>query len=213
MREDSILVLPDNFKGSEGDAVFINMRQLKDEFAYAGLWYGRDGSAESVITTMLYYGDNGKRPAEAAEELKENSFQQAARFRIDTGHDSIWIAAHVSGSAFCRIQLSSFRKETAYINYKIIRNRAAGAEVLGSGIFRGGEAWFAKIGIEDGAGMVDFKDAIFYLVLIKDPPPQDWDAGSCIGIQGLPVQVPQCRFSSDRKYSSWNGQNPLDVTG
>jgi hypothetical protein len=35
-------------------------------------------------------------------------------------------------------------------------------------------------------------------------------ADSCLGVEGVPVQVPPCRFSHDRKYSSWEGQNPLD---
>ncbi len=213
MLEDTITVIPDNFNGLEGDSIRIDLKKLKNDFAYCGLWYGRDGSVESVVTTTLYYAAGDKRPREASEELKENSFQQAGRFRISGDHDSVWIAARVSDSAFCRIQLSPFRKETAYLNYKVIKNRAGGVEVLGSGILRGGEAYFAKIGIEDRAGVIDFKDAIFYLVLIPDPPPEDWEAASCIGIQGLPVVVPPCRFAVDRKYSSWKGQNPLDGIG
>ncbi len=211
--EDTIKVRADDFKGIEGDSLFIDIKKLRDEFAYCGLWYGRDGSAESVITTSLYYADGDTRPEDPAEELKENSFQQAGRFRVPTERGSVWIAARTSDDAFCRIQLSPFRKESAYVNYKVIRNRAGGVEVLGSGILRGGEAWFAKIGIEDRFGAVDFKDAVFYLVLIKDPPPDEWSAASCIGVVGLPLVAPPCRFAVDRKYSPWNGQNPLDGTG
>lgn len=211
--DDTITVRADNFKGIEGDSLFIDMGKLRGDFAYCGLWYGRDGSAESVITTSLYYAAGDTRPEDPAEELKENSFQQAGRFRVPADRGSVWIAARASDDAYCKIQLSPFRKETAYINYKVIKNRAGGVEVLGSGVLRGGDAWFAKIGIEDRSGAMDFKDAIFYLVLIPEPPPGDWEAASCIGVQGLPVVVPPCRFAVDRKYSSWNGQNPLDGTG
>ncbi len=213
MLEDTITVMPDNFKGVEGDVIRIDMKKLRAEYAYCGLWYGRDGSAESAMTTSLYYSSGDKRPADAGEEIKENSFQQAGRFRIPSGHDSVWIAARVSDETYCKMQLSSFRKEFAYINYKVIRNRASGVEVLDSGVLRGGDAFFAKIGIEDMAGTVDYKDTVLYLVLIPDPPPDDWDAGASIGVQGLPVLVPSSRFEAGRHYSEWNGHNPLDGIG
>lgn len=213
MLEDTISVMPDNFSGCEGDSIHIEMALLRKECPYCGLWYGRDGSADAPVTTSFYYSAGDKRPAEANDEIKENSFQQSVRVRIPSAPDHVWIAARVNDTAYCKLQISPFRKEAVYLNSKIIRNRASGIDVIGNRVLRGGEAYFAKIGIEDTLGTTDFKDTILYLVAIPEPPPADWNVDSCLGIEGLPILVPSCRFAVERKYSPWRGQNPLDGAG
>lgn len=210
MFDGTITVLPGAFSESGGDALFLDMRALRKDFNYCGVWYARDKSEESVLTTLFYYSKDDRRPAEVSEELKENSFQQAGRFRINAAHDRVWLGVRVTDGAGAGIRLSDFRKESAYINSKVVRARSGGAEAVGGGIIRGGEAWFAKIGIEDRLGTADYEDLILFLVLIREAPPADWMADTCLGVEGVPVQVPPCRFAFDRKYSSWNGQNPLD---
>jgi hypothetical protein len=210
MFEDVITVMPGEFGESGGDALYLDMRALRKDFGYCGVWYARDKSEESVLTTLFYYSQDDHRPDGASEEIKENSFQQAGRFRINTAHERVWMGARVADNAFAGIRLSDFRKENAYINSKVLRTRAGGAEAVGGGILRGGEAWFAKIGIEDRLGTIDYEDLILFLVLIRQSPPADWMADACLGVEGVPVQVPPCRFTIDRKYSLWNGQNPLD---
>ncbi len=210
MFKETIKVMPATLGESKGDAVYLDMRALRSEFSYCGVWYARDKSEESVLTTLFYYSKDDRRPDVPGEEIKENSFQQAGRFRIDSSHDRVWMGLRLGEDAYAGIRLSEFRKETAYLNCKVVRNRASGAESVGGGIIRGGDARFAKIGVEDRLGSADFQDLILFLVLIKEGPPADWMADSCLGVVGVPVQVPPCRFAHDRKYSSWNGQNPLD---
>jgi hypothetical protein len=210
MFDGIISVMPDAFGESNGDALCLDMRAVGRDYGYCGVWYARDRSEESVLTTLFYYAKDDRRPSEASEEIKENSFQQAPRFRIRSSHDRVWMGARVNDGACAGIRLSDFRKETAYIQSKVMRAKGSGAEVIGGGIIRGGDAWFARIGIEDRIGSIDYEDLILFLVLIKEAPPADWMADTCLGVEGVPVQVPPCRFVSDRKYSPWNGQNPLD---
>lgn len=212
MPEEAIKVLPAAMGDSKGDALYLDMRALRSDYSYCGVWYARDKSGESVLTTLFYYSKDDRRPAEPGEEIRENSFRQAARFRIDSAHERVWMGVRVGEDAFAGIRLSEFRKESAYVNTRVVRNRATGAESVGGGIIRGGEARFARIGIEDRLGTIDYQDLLLFLVLIREAPPADWMADSCLGVEGVPVQVPQCRFAHDRKYSSWNGQNPLDGT-
>ncbi|TFH39310.1 MAG: hypothetical protein E4G96_09245 [Chrysiogenales bacterium] len=199
------------FREGEGDALYIDMGRLREEYGYVGLWYARDRSEESVITTEIYVSMDDNRPSSSSEEIKESNFKQAVRYRMpgDAGH--IWVASRISEGGYGKMKLHPFSKESAYINCRVIRNRAHGADVVGTGIIRGGEVRFARIGIEDLLGTIDYEDTILYLVLIREAPPADWRADGFLGVQGLPVQVPSCIFSDDGKYSSWNGQNPLDV--
>lgn len=210
MFEETIKVIPAVLGESQGDILYLDMRALRNEYSYCGVWYARDRSEESILTTLFYYSKDDRRPAEPGEEIKENSFQQAGRFRINSANDRVWMGFRVGEDAYAGIRLSGFRKETAYLNCKVVRNRASGAEPVGGGIIRGGEALFAKVGVEDRLGSIDYQDLLLFLVLIKEGPPPDWMADSCLGVEGVPVQVPPCRFALDRKYSSWNGQNPLD---
>jgi hypothetical protein len=207
MFEEIINIVPAD---GSGDLLYIEMQKLRDQFAYCGLWFARDRSEESIVTTTLFYSDRGLLPGEPSEELKENSFMQAPRFMIQPGHNHVWMGARISDTGYGKLRLSDFKKESAYLNIKVIHNRASGADVLGSAIIRGGEAYFARVGIEDMLGAADYEDTTLYLVLIKDPPPRDWGAADYLGVEGLPVQVPPCRFTVDGKYSGWLGQNPLD---
>lgn len=210
--EDMARVVPQRFDGVEGDALFFNLAELKNEFAYCGIWYARDRSEESVMTSKIYYADREERPLSPNEEIKENSFQQALRIKIPYDASFAWFATQFSETVYGRLKLFDFKKEYLYLNYRIIKNRAQGIDVLGSGVIRGGDAWFARLGVEDTLSKIDFNDTILYLVLIKDIPPPDWGVDhSCYGVGGLPVMVSAVRFSIDRKYSTWRGQNPLDA--
>ncbi len=212
MLEESVRIVSGmRFREGDGDALHLDMDRLRGEYAYVGLWYARDRSEESVITTELYYSNDDRLPSTTSEEIKESSFKQAVRHRMPSDAQKIWMAAKIVDGGYASMKLHSFSKESVYVNCRIIKNRAHGADVIGSGIIRGGEARFARLGIEDNLGTKDFEDTILYIVLIKSPPPGDWRADGFLGVQGLPVQVPQCIFSDDGRYSSWNGQNPLDV--
>lgn len=210
MFENIIQVKNDDFKGASGDSLHIDMGALRKDFPYCGLWYARDKSTDSVITVEFYYSSGSRRPAEPNEAIRENSFQQSKRIIIPSGHDHVWIAARVSDAGYGLLKLMDFQKGKVYLNSKVVKSRAGGADVTDGGIIRGGTACFAKLGIEDMLGTIDYGDTTLYLVLIKDPPPGDWKAESCLGVDGIPVIVQPCRFAADGKYSSWNGQNPLD---
>lgn len=192
-----------------GDFLHVDREKLGNDFTYNGLWFARDRSEESAITTELYYSADSARPAGIGEELKENSFQQVVRFRIPGGHKHIWVSARTETTR-CGLKLGEFRREQVYVNYRVIRNRASGFDVIRSGVIKGGQAFFAPLGIEDMRGAVDYKEALYYMVLIKDPPPEDWGVDAYLGVEGVPVVVPSCTFTVDGKYSSWAGRNPLD---
>jgi hypothetical protein len=207
MFEETIKIVP---AGDSGDLLYIEMQKLKIEFAYCGLWFARDRSEESVVTTTLFYSPGSELPGEPSEELKENSFKQSPRFIIQPGHNHVWMGARISDAGYGKLKLSDFKKESSYLNIKVIHNRTSGADVLGSAVIRGGEAFYARVGVEDMLGAADYEDTILYLVLVKDPPPRDWGAADYLGVEGLPVQVTPCRLTVDGKYSPWLGQNPLD---
>ena len=210
MFQEQIQIIRDTFSSdAPGDSLHIDMRKISGEFPYCGLWFARDRSEESAITAEFYYSAGSARPAETGDELKENIFQQAVRFRIPGGHNHVWISARTA-SARCGMKLGEFRREKAYLSFRILRNRAGGHEVLKSGVIQGGQAWFAPLCIEDKLGEPDYKDTLYYLVLIKDPPPEDWEADAHLGVEGVPVLVPSCNFSADGTYAAWNGRNPLD---
>jgi hypothetical protein len=212
MAEGIFKVTVELFKdGQEGNALLIDMRRIRDQFAYVGIWYAGDKSETTFVTTEIYYASGGDgRPEDFSEEIKENSFKQANRFRLPPGHDRIWIAPRIDGGARCRVKANPFQKENIYINYKVIRTRSQGFEVEGSGTIRGGPANFCRLDIADAGGM----GAVMYLVLIRDYPPGDWGVDDqCIGVQKLPILVQACKFSVDRSYSEWNKQSPLDNAG
>ncbi|MBN1697467.1 MAG: hypothetical protein JW881_08135 [Spirochaetales bacterium] len=212
MKESFEIIQTDFAGGVKGDALFINMKKLKEENDYIGLWYACDRNEETCITTEFYYTKgNCQKPVDFREELKENSFKQLKKFTIPTEHDFIWIGMKTDETHYCRLKIFDVRQEKTYIKYKVIREKGETFDVLGKGVIKGGIAYFFKLGIEDNTGEVDFNDTIMYVVFMKDCPPPDWhlDYGS-LGIQNLPVLSSTFRFPADKTYSNWYGRNPLD---
>jgi hypothetical protein len=206
-------IIESEFKGGlKGDALLLDTKKIRAEYKYLGIWYARDGSDATLITTEIYRAD-GKEPAmpEAfSEEIKENSFKQARRIELSIKNDRVWVAARIDGGDYCSLRADSRKSGHTYLNYKTIRTKGTGFEVLDKGVFKGGGADFFRLGVEDRQGPEDFSDTILYVVLVKDLPPADWKVDqSCLGIQNVPVLVPVCTFTADRKYSDWMGQNPL----
>ncbi len=213
MHEDTVKIIEKEFKGEDkGDALFIDIGKLKKDYSYIGLWYARDRTEFNSITTEFFYTVSPELPGEFTEELKENSFKQVNRYRFRTGDAFCWTATRIDNSTYCRMKLFGFQKEHLYLNCQVINNRPAGVELLGKGVLRGGAAHFVKLGIEDMTGEIDFNDTIMYLVLLTDLPPADWGVDDkSYGVQRLPVFVPAVKFTADKKYTTWNGQNPLDI--
>ncbi len=212
MHEDTVKVIEKEFPGGlKGDALFIDFSRLKKDYPYVGLWYARDRTEFNSITTEFYYTGTPELPSEFTEELKENSFKQVNRYMFRTGDQFCWTATRIDNSTYCRMNLFGFQNEYLYLNYQLINNRAAGVETLGTGVLRGGAAHFAKLGIEDMTGEIDFSDTIMYLVMLTDVPPADWGVDhSCYGVQRLPVLVPAVKFTTDKTYTPWNDRDPLD---
>ena len=206
-------IIETEFKGGlKGHALFFDVKKIREEYRYLGLWYARDGSEKTLITTELYYtdGPDTKIPPEFSEEVKENSFKQVKRLSLPLKHDRIWAATRVDGDNYCMLKADPLKSGHVYLNYKTIRNRGAGFDLLDKGIFKGGSADFFRLGIEDLKGAEDYTDAILYVVMSRDIPPDDWNLDHlALGIQNVPVMVPTCTFTTDRKYTDWNGQNPL----
>ena len=201
------------FKGGlKGDALLLDTKKIRAEYKYLGLWYARDGSDKTLITTEIYRAD-GKEPSMPeifSEEIKENSFKQAKRTGLSMKSDWAWVAARIDGGEYCALRTDAMKSGHTYLNFKTIRNKGAGFEVLDKGVFKGGSADFFRLGVEDRKGPGDFSDTILYVVLARDLPPADWKVDqSYLGIQNVPVLVPVCTFTADRKYSDWLGQNPL----
>lgn len=198
--------------GLRGDALLLDTKKIRAEYRYLGLWYARDGSDATLITTEIYEAD-GKEPSMPgafSEEIKENSFKQARRIELPLKHDWTWVALRIDGGNYCALRADERKTGHTYLNYKTIRTNGAGFEVLDKGVFKGGGADFFRLGAEDRKGPEDFSDTILYVVLAQDLPPDDWKVGhACLGIQNVPVLVPVCTFTADRKYSDWLGQNPL----
>ena len=208
--EDNYKVYEEEFAGGlKGDILYLNIKELKKDFQYVGLWYACDKNEETFITTELYYASQevDKRPLEFSEELKENSFKRASRLKLVEEHDNVWVATRVDLKNYCKMKLGTQQRENTYINYKVIRNRGQSYDTLKNGIIKGCPAQFLKLGIEDRTGTIDFNDTIMFVVFIKELPPADWNFdGSCFGIQKLPIFVPIFLFSVRNRYSSWYGQ-------
>ncbi len=196
-----------------GDCLILNLNGLKSEYNYVGLWYACDRNEKTFITTEVYYSDETecKIPYEFTTELKENTFNQIRRQEINLDHLWAFIGTRIEKHTYCRLKAFSVQSEQVYINYKIIRNKAKSIDTLKTGVIRGNNAHFFRLGIEDGTGKIDYNDTIMYLVCIKDLPPPDWNiAHSSYGIQRLPLLTGKANFSINEKYSSWNDQNPMD---
>lgn len=214
MEEQIFKIIKAEFKdGFKGDALLINMQELRKDYQYVGLWYACDKNEKTFITTELYYSmeTEAKLPEEFAEEIKENSFKKARRYQLPSEYNWIWIATRMEQYTYCRLKAFAMQQENTYINYKVIRHKERGFESFGSGLLKGGKAVFFKLGIEDGTGKIDYDDTIFYLAMVKQMPPEDWKFDHLyLGVQKLPVFVPTYHFLVDKKYSSWLGQNPLE---
>jgi hypothetical protein len=207
-----IQAIEDPDKGSF-ETLFLDLAEIRKEFAYAGLWYACDRSEKMYIGTELYYGESGQPlPEKPTEEIPENNFKNFRRHAIRLADSqALWIAAKTSPEIFCKYKLFPVQQEKSYINYKLIKNRGDKFDVLGSGLIKGSQATFFKLGVEDGTGDVDFNDTIFYLVFVKELPPLDWGFDlSCLGVDKCPVMTPVQNFSEDKKYPKWLGQSPLD---
>jgi hypothetical protein len=196
-----------------GDCLILNLAGLKKEYNYIGLWYAVDRNEKTYITTEFYYSDEKecKKPYEFTTELKENNFKQIRRQKIPLEHSWAFIATRIEKHTYCRMKAFPMQSEELYLNSRVIRNRAKSIDTLKSGIIRGSNADFYKLGIEDGTGKIDYNDTIMFLVGIKDLPPADWNVDHRnYAIQRLPLITGKANFSVNDKYSEWNGQNPLE---
>ncbi len=201
------------FKGNrKGKTILFNNMEIRNHYQYFGLWYARDGSDNTLITTEIYSSNSEEpfKPADFTEEIKENAFKQAKRLAIDLSKRWTWVAARVDGENYCGLKAEAPMKGHLYVNYSTIKNKTSGFDLLNKGMFKGGEADFFKLCIEDFKSKEDYADTIMYVVMAKDLPPADWRVDHlCLGIQNVPVLVSKAIFPDDRIYSSWFGQNPL----
>jgi len=206
-------IINEEFLDGKGNALFFNVKKLRDKFDYIGLWYACDKNEDTSITTEFYYasGDTIVKPSKFDEEVKENSFKVVNRFEIPKEHDWVWVAARNDNDIYCRMKIFTSEEEHTYINYKVIRNRETTFDTLASGLIKGSSARFFKLGLEDGYSKVDFNDTIMYVVLIEEMPPDDWNLyDDHIGIQRLPIRTATVKFSVLNTYSTWLGQNPMN---
>jgi hypothetical protein len=201
------------FKGGQkGQVLLLNAQAIRETYQYLGLWYARDGSDKTFITTELYFSNAEEpiKPLDFSEEIKENAFKQAKRLHIPLKNRWIWIATRVDGENYCGLKTDSPTKGHLYVNYKTIKNKSSGFDLLDKGMFKGGEADFFKLGIEDFKDKEDYTDTIMYVVMAKNLPPADWKLDHlCLGVQNVPVMVSTALFPADRTYTNWLGQNPL----
>ena len=201
-------------EGFDGDGLLIDISKLKLQYEYVGLWYVKDGNDKTSITTEIYgsndESDIPQKPDEFIEEVKENHFKANNRLKLSLKYKYLWIAARIDCSNYCKLKLGSQKDGKLYLNYQLIHHKDFGFSVLNKGIFKGGIANFVEIGCEDLTGNQDFKDAVFYLVCIESLPPEDWTIpDSCLAIENLPIFSNVAKFSDNKKYSDWFGQNPL----
>lgn len=214
MLDKSIQIKEEKFlEKLTGDCLIFNLTELKKEYNYIGLWYAVDRNEKTYITTEFYYSDEdeNKRPYEFTTELKENNFKQIRRQEIQNNHSWAFVATRIEQHTYCRMKAFPLQSEELYINYKVIRNRAKSIDTLKSGIMRGSNADFFKLGIEDSTGKIDYNDTIMYVVGIKNLPPPDWNIDhQKLAIQRLPLLTEKANFSVNGKFSDWNGQNPLE---
>ena len=136
MLSEDIKVIEDEINGYRGDFLFLNLFELQKDYAYCGLWYAKDGSEKTFITTELYYSKDGNRPSEFSEEIKENSFKQIKRLSISYKYNSLWIATRNDNSSYCKMKLSQHRNESIYIRYNLVKNTSHGIDSFGKGLFK-----------------------------------------------------------------------------
>ncbi|MBN1524054.1 MAG: hypothetical protein JW904_06220 [Spirochaetales bacterium] len=213
MADSFMTISEQEFEGSKGDVLFLNLNALKTEYDYIGFWYACDKNEDTYISTDFYFDTklSNERPAEKTEVIAENSYKRSPRKEFSGKYESAWVACHRDETHYCKMRAFEWLEEKSFINFKVIRNKGTTFDTLKTGILKGDTARFCKVGIEDGTGAVDYNDTIFFLVLIKSLPPGDWHFDpSLFGIQKLPMVVPTFNFSVLQKYSPWYGQNPLE---
>jgi|GEM_PF-1048974 len=210
---EAFKIINEKYENFEGNALLLNIDKIKEQYEYIGLWYVKDGSDKTFITTEIYYSNekNPIKPRDFNLELKENAFKQANRFELPKDFKWVWITTRIDNGKYCKMKTGSIKEGKLYITFKVIHNKAFGFDVVGKGMFKGGQADFFALGSEDMTDKIDYTDALMYLVLIKDYPPVDWGIDhSFIGIENLPIFAPTFKFVDNRKYSTWFNQNPLE---
>ncbi|TFG61652.1 MAG: hypothetical protein E4H36_09905, partial [Spirochaetales bacterium] len=211
MDSNTFTITEETFKdGYKGQALLINLSEIRREYKYLALWYARDKQEKTSINTKVYYGSGGPiRPPEPGEEIKEAQFKIRKRLAIDLRYDYAWAAFQVNDTAYADLKIFETKTEQAYIPYQVVHTRGHGFEVLGSGTFKGSQAKFFQLGVEDNKSAKDYMDIILFAVMIETFPPADWYFDdTCIGVQRLPVMVSQFRFNDSQRYSPWCGNKP-----
>jgi len=212
MEEDVFRITLETFKdGYKGQALRMNLMQIRRDFQYLSLWYARDKQENTAVTTRLYYAAGSPaRPFEPAEEIDEAQFKNRKRLSVDLRYDYAWASFQVNDAQYAELKLFDAKTEQAYIPYQVVRTRGQGVDVVKSGTMKGSVARFFQLGIEDNLSSKDFGDVIVYIVMIETYPPADWQFDdSCLGVQRLPVMVGQFRFNENGRYSPWCGNRPL----
>ncbi|OHD12427.1 MAG: hypothetical protein A2Y34_11695 [Spirochaetes bacterium GWC1_27_15] len=207
------LIKVSNSEIKDTDSILLNIEAIKKDYNYLGLWYAYDGNEDVSLTTQLY-SSNGEQnilPKDFYEEIKEAQFKNTKRYEIKNIDDKwIWICVKVHNENHCLIKTGSYKEGKLYINYKLIHNKHNSFSVIGSGVIKTSNAMFVPIYIEDNKSPIDYKDAIMYLVFIKNLPPEDWAVShQSFGIEGLPLITEVAKFPDDKKYTLWNGQTPF----
>jgi hypothetical protein len=142
-------------------------------------------------------------------ELKEQWFKNTNRQTLAMDMKSIWIGIRIDNGRYCKLTPGQLKSEKLYINYKMVHNRGTSFDVLNSGTFRGGLAYFLPVFVDLQQDDRTIPQAWVYLVFIKDYPPADWQVDpSCIGINLLPIITQHHKFNDRAEYSEWFGQKP-----
>jgi hypothetical protein len=209
MIEQSYKIISEKFKDNYiGNALLLNCDEIPKDYNYVGLWYVLDGNDKTSITTELYYSNetNPVKPIDFSEEIKENNFKQFNRFCLPRDKKWIWVTARIDNSQYCSLKMGELKNGKSFIAYKIIHNKGVSFEVLKSGIINGSQAFFTGIYVEDNTGIIDYKDAIIYLVFLKEIPPVDWNVNHySFGVNGIPIINTPTNFIDNKKYSQWLG--------
>jgi len=214
MFDDAFKIVNEKYgENFEGQALLINMSVIPDDFNYIALWYVLDGNENTSLTTELYFSNEAEpvKPENFCEEIKENNFKQFRRFILPLDKKWVWLCSRIDSSNYCDIKTGEMKSGKTYLNYKLIQNKASSFDVLKSGVIKGSQAFFKPVFFEDKSGVVDYKDAVIYLVFIKDLPPPDWNIDHySLGIEGVPIINNSAKIPAGKKYSDWLGiKNPF----
>jgi hypothetical protein len=214
MNNGSFRITEEKYKGGlKGPAFLIDMESLRGEFDYIGLWYAKDGSEKTFITTEIYYSESDDKPFKPDEfdtEIKENSFKQVNRIELSRSNKKIWIASKIDNGSYCSFKTGAVKQSKLYINYKVIHNKSFGFDIINKGLMKGGSVQFFDLLSIYKSGSIELNQALLFLVMIKDIPPADWNIDDAYyGVENLPVFTPIFKFSDGKSYSEWFGQKPF----